>query len=444
MIEKLKRLWESVKITPQNLPEKVIWYYITGTYLLYIIGAQHIVAPAIAWFLAGYLCVQLWQQTQDTPPEERIRIPLGVWIWIAGMLLMEVAIVGAHLDFNMDLPRIVRSTINFFARTWALLALFPLSGCLKIRSQLIYRAACILCIQSLILVVLFYAMSLVNIRLPIITSPLYKIGGVGAEYYNILLYIRDSDTGKTRLYLFTPWAPALGMVGNIYFFLVCQEANKRLRWLGMIGAAAMVWSSDSRLGILCLPTLPVINWILSNMTRPGIQLTAGAFSVFSGMFGIQLLNWYKDFRAQFDGQRASSSRVREVLGRIALYRWQNDAPIWGFGIKEPKGPRVVTGKPIGSHHTWFGVLFTHGIVGFIALAVPMTWSFIECLIKAQKNTTAQVALGILTVLIMFSFAENLETLAYLYWPGLVILGIALKEKFSLVSKSELTLQNSSY
>lgn len=45
---------------------------------------------------------------------------------------------------------------------------------------------------------------------------------------------------------------------------------------------------------------------------------------------------------------------------------------------------------------------------------------------------------------MFSFAENLETLAYLYWPGLVILGIALKEKFSLVSKSELTLQNSGY
>ena len=34
---------------------------------------------------------------------------------------------------------------------------------------------------------------------------------------------------------------------------------------------------------------------------------------------------------------------------------------------------------------------------------------------------------LLLVLLLFSFGENLENLAYLYWQGLLIIGIAIKE-----------------
>ncbi|HEY9298053.1 MAG TPA: O-antigen ligase domain-containing protein [Phormidium sp.] len=433
MIEKFKRFWESVNIAPENLPEKVIWYYMTGTYVLYFIGAQHLLVPAIGWGMALYLIKKLWQQNEDTPEAEKIRIPLGVWIWIICMLMMQVSLVGSHLDFDMGMPRIIRSTINFFARTWALFALFPLMGCFKIRPKLIYRAACILAIQSIIFIIIGLIAHEVLPRGLLYLSPLQKLGGVGEEYYNVFLYATDGETGKLRLYLFTPWAPALGLVGNIYLFLTMQEPNKKLRWIGMFGSAAMVWGSDSRLGLLCLLSLPIIRWVLANFTKPFIQIGAGVTSLGAGIFGIQILTWYKDFRAQFDSQRAGSSRVREVLGNLAVYRWSNDAPIWGHGLLEPKGPAVVTNKPIGSHHTWFGLLFANGIVGFIAFAVALAWSFIEFLVKAHRYETAKVALGLILVLFMFSFGENLEALIYIYWPALVMMGIAFKEKLFTLS-----------
>jgi hypothetical protein len=82
--------------------------------------------------------------------------------------------------------------------------------------------------------------------------------------------------------------------------------------------------------------------------------------------------------------------------------------------------------PIGSHHTWFGLLFIKGLVGFYSLVIPMVLSFVVLLIKSQRSQTARVGLGILFTLFLYTFGENLEILAYLYWPGLIVMGIAFK------------------
>ncbi|NJN59266.1 MAG: O-antigen ligase family protein [Leptolyngbyaceae cyanobacterium SL_5_9] len=168
--------------------------------------------------------------------------------------------------------------------------------------------------------------------------------------------------------------------------------------------------------------------IATHLSRPSVQILAGISSFAAGLFGPQLIGYARDFKDYFDSQRASSSNLRELLQRMALYQWQ-EAPIWGHGIKAPRGPAVTNFMPVGSHHTWLGLLYVHGIVGFIALALAMLYSFIELLIKAQKSKAAQTGLAVLLVLILFSLGENLETLAYLYWPGLLMLGIAFKEPF---------------
>jgi len=49
------------------------------------------------------------------------------------------------------------------------------------------------------------------------------------------------------------------------------------------------------------------------------------------------------------------------------------------------------------------------------------------LIKAQKSKAARAGVSTILVLFIMSFAENIEYLAYLYWPGLLIMGIAFKE-----------------
>jgi len=42
---------------------------------------------------------------------------------------------------------------------------------------------------------------------------------------------------------------------------------------------------------------------------------------------------------------------------------------------EDLGAQVVERMPIGSHHTWVGLLFTYGLVGFIAQATPYYGAF---------------------------------------------------------------------
>ncbi|MDV2993555.1 MAG: hypothetical protein N4J56_003209 [Chroococcidiopsis sp. SAG 2025] len=132
-------------------------------------------------------------------------------------------IVG-HVDFELGLFKIIASTANW-ARRWSLWALFPLISCLNIRPALIYRAVCILCLQSLIIIPIAYILIALNIPDSAYISPLKFLGG-GPIYYAISLHSFDIDTNQVRLSLFAPWAPALGLVANIYFLLVREEQNK--------------------------------------------------------------------------------------------------------------------------------------------------------------------------------------------------------------------------
>lgn len=411
---------------PQNLPETLVWYYIVGTYVIYFLGAQYVCAPLLATILTIYLLKKWWEQSDDSPAEEKITISLSVWVWIVSMLVMEVALIMGHLDFDLGLSKIINSSLTWYRR-WALLALFPLAGHLNIRPALIYRAICILCLQSLLLIPVGYLASVIHLPYHLYTSPLKVLGG-GSFYTVTPLYQIDEDNGQPRLVLFAPWAPALGLVANIYLCLARQEFNKKWRWIGITGSIAMIVCSVSRLALLCIPIVPSLVWFLSNFTRPWVQFATGLVSFLAGMFAPGMINVLQTFKEQFSKARASSSEVRKILGRLALYRWETEAPLWGHGIIEPRGPKVAENMPIGSHHTWYGVLFLHGLVGLIALSIPLIWSFVDLLIKAQNSPNARVALSILIILMLFTFAENLETLAYIYWPGLLMLGIAFRDK----------------
>ena len=134
----------------------------------------------------------------------------------------------------------------------------------------------------------------------------------------------------------------------------------------------------------------------------------------------------EDFTQRFHGARADSSRVRAALGRIAVQRWESEAYWWGHGNVE-RGPHLVEYMPIGSHHTWYGLLFVKGLVGAIALAVPMAWTAWMLLIGGRSSKAGVSAFGILMILGLYSLSENLEMLAYLYWPALMVLGMGLRD-----------------
>jgi hypothetical protein len=118
--------------------------------------------------------------------------------------------------------------------------------------------------------------------------------------------------------------------------------------------------------------------------------------------------------------------VRSALGRIAVERWRNEAPWFGHGIVE-RGPHMVEYMPIGSHHSWYGLLFVKGIAGVACLAAPILVSTVAMARRAMRSADARTGFAMVLVLIFYSFGENLEVLGYLVWPGLLLIGIGCRE-----------------
>ncbi len=411
---------------PQNLEEKLIWYYLLGTYVWYFIGAQFVLAPALGWFLTIYLCKKLWDQAESRSVKEKIVIPVTVWVWIVSMLVIHLATIVGYLNHDQGIPRLAIATY-VWVKGFALLALFPLIGaCLNVRPQLLSRAVSIVCIQSLIFIPLFWLASGVQVPgLPVYIPPLKVFGG-GEGYYAVAFKEVTWTDDEFRMQLFAPWCPALGMVANIFFFIVLRECDKRWRWAGIVGAITMVIVSKSRLALIALPITLLLVWLLTNFTRPAVQIAVGSVSFLGGLSASWLFNLFQSFQEGFSSARSGSSLLRQKLGEIALYRWQKYAPIWGHGPPEFPGPKVTEEMPIGSHHHWYALLFLKGIVGCIAGAVPLVWSFFDLLLKAQRSELGKTGLSILLVIIFFTFGETLDSLAYLFWPGLLFMGIAFR------------------
>lgn len=417
------------RIRPQNLPEALVWYYLLGTYVVYYLGAQYIFTPLLGLFLVGYLVKQWWQQASSEP---RIVISSSGWVWIVAMVTIEVALIVGHLDFELGLVQIVKSSVNWWLRTWALFALFPLAGHLNIRPSLIYRGVCILCLQSLILIGIGCLASLVNASSIDFISPLERFFRGTADHYYVRVF--HSVIGE-RLQLFTPWPTGIGMVGNIFFWFACREQKQKWRWLGIAGSLVMIVASLSRSAIVCLPFVFIVVSMLTNVFSPWLYYGVGFGTFLVSLSWSTLIRVLEILKEQFQNFRgkdsAASSRVRDALERMALERWWNEAPIWGHGMLELRGPAVVAHMPVGSHHTWLGILFTHGLVGGVALAIAFIWSFLHLWFKAQSSDLAKVGLCIVLILLVSSLTDNIDSLAYVYWSPLLILGAAFKQTAAL-------------
>jgi hypothetical protein len=414
---------EKTTIQPENFPERVVWYCIIWTYGFYLIGATYVVGSVVGWILTIYLLFKVWIQTEETPADEKIVVPFVTWVWILGMLGMEIALIMGYLDYDLPMGDMIKSSIGW-AKGWAALALYPLVGALKIRPQIIYRATCVVCLHTLIIAPLLIVAPILHFPEVLYVSPLRAVGGPSDQFFDVSFYEVDFD-GQIRQRLFTPWGPALGFVASVYFILVLGEKNTKWRWYGIVGSLFMAYICKSRLAMVSLLLTPIITNILARLSRPVMMMILGFVSAIAGMFAPQILSTFDSVMTKFTEARAASSKVRSVLKEIAGHRWETEAPIWGHGAVEA-GPHVAEFMPIGSHHTWFGLLFVKGLVGFYSLAIPMMISFFVLVIKSQRHQAARAGLGVLITIFLYTFGENLEILAYLYWPGLIVIGIAFK------------------
>lgn len=415
-------------IKPENLPEAIVWYYIIGTYVIYLCGANYFLTAFMGSALLFYLAKKWWEQTGTISEEDRVVIAPLAWFWLWAILIVELALIVGHFNYDLGIGAIIKSSSHWY-RTWAIFAIFPLAGHLKIRPQIIYRAVCILCLQSIIVTAIGTLVSFIIPPPLFYVSPLQVSGGDTFHYQVDLIHTIIGE----RLRLFAPWATALGMAGNIYLLFAWQETDKKWRNVGVLGAIVMIIFSWSRLAIVSLILVPIVIYLLSNIIRPWMQFLASATCFLSGLFFVNIMNFLDFLQNLIDSLRKDtkgSSNTRETIYSLTLDRWKNEALIWGHGIIDDKGPSVLDHYPVGSHHTWYGLLYLHGIVGFIPFFIATVWTFINLLIKAQNNQQAKFCLSLLIVILLSSFTDNIQTFAYMFWPALLMIGIHLKQSSS--------------
>ena len=346
------------------------------------------------------------------------------------MLAMLGALWVAHGSGGLGAGQTIKSTIGWM-KGWGLLAAFPLVGaCLSIRPALVIRATMWLALQTLLITPILVAAALAHLPQRLYVSPLQAVGGPGPEFFAVQLYLIDPSNGALRWQFIAPWAPAAGMIGDMIFVLAVWESDRRFKAIGLAASVLICLMTMSRMAILFLVFFPPILWLLARLSRPGLHAAGALLSLGLSVSAETVIGKIRGGVEAFRSARADSTRVREALGRIAIDRWWDEAPIWGHGIVE-RGPHHVEFMPIGSHHTWFGLLFVKGAVGVVALAVPMIWTFCEMILLAQVDSMGRLGLSILLMLAFYSAGENLEVLAYLYWPGLVLLGHAFRTAATL-------------
>lgn len=407
----------------QTPAERLIATTIEWTWLLWLVGGLYIAGPALGWVLAVMAASALYLGKVDLDD-----VPTTIWIWLAAMATMLLILWIGHANFDLGVGKTIKSSVGW-AKGWALIALFPLAGAvLKVRPEVIYRSVCRLGLQTLILAPIFLLAPMIGLPEKLWISPLKVLGGAGPEYFTAQLYTIEPGLGRPRWQFFAPWSPAVGMMGVLYLLIAMREKHISWKSIGIAGGLALTVFSQSRLALFALIVLVPIVWGISRLNRGHLWLLAAPVVFGLGVFGSFLFELFEAATADFYAARADSSRVRAALGRIAIDRWHTEAYWFGHGAVE-NGPHFVEFMPIGSHHSWYGLLFVKGLAGAIALAVPLAATAFVLGIKSVWNRTARAGLAMVLLVFLYSFGENLEILAYLYWPALVLIGVALRARF---------------
>lgn len=414
-------------ITPQNPAESIVYKALIWTWPFYAVGALYIVGPVLGWMLGGlaalvaYFGAAVREDLRcDTP------IPAVVWVWIIGMTAMLIILWVGLINFEFGMKSIIRSTIGW-AKGWALMALFPLAGAvLPIRRAILVRGQCVVGLCVLALAPLMLVAPYIGLPEKIFTSPLKVVGGPGPEYFTVFLYTLDPASGMPRWQFYAPWSPFAALLGVLMVLFALEEKCTRWKAIGVAAGIFLILASKSRMGLVGLIVCPAIPRLLRLSAQSWAWQGLAGCLVVSSMVADGLITSAQSSVRAFKSARADSSRVRATLQRIATERWENEALWFGHGRVAP-GSHIVEYMPIGSHHTWYGLLFVKGITGFLALLIPLVWQLALAVTDTIKSNRGTLPFGIILVFVLLSFGENIEIEVYLLWPSLLILGIHARE-----------------
>jgi len=417
-------------MSQRSLPENLCFWTYVLTWPLYFVGALYIVGPVLAVvlilliLLSAYIGPALRPDLELTGP-----VPPLVWGWIAGMLVMLLALWVGHLNWGLDSGQIVKSTIGWL-KGWAMIAMFILAGAmLQIKRESVIRGQNIVGLTTLLLFPMMLVAPYIGLPSRLFVSPLAATGGPGPEYFSIYLYTLDPETWTPRWQFYAPWAPFAGLLGVVMAIFSLEDRTKFWKFSGLLGGILMIYFSKSRMSLVGLAVCVIVPRMMPYFKTTKAWLGLAGLASLLSIFGMSVLNSIKGAVEGFKNARVSSSRVRDTIQSIGFHRWQTEAPWFGHGTVT-RGPHIVEYMPIGSHHTWYGLLFVKGIVGLFSLLLPFAIHMIQAVIDAVRGPRGRLPLALMLNFMILTFGENIEIEVYLLWPAFVMLGIHTREMMS--------------
>ncbi|WP_374307588.1 O-antigen ligase family protein [Methylocella sp.] len=192
-------------------------------------------------------------------------------------------------------------------------------------------------------------------------------------YTAALIYQTEETLGElsTRLVLFFPWAPALGLGALAVTFISLLERNLPWRLLGAGGGAVGVVFSWSRIAIAALV---VVGAFYAFLRAPRFVKLAVVGAGLCGLFalplaGIDPLAEVAQIQDDVNGARAGSSLARELIYQKSFEGFLASPLIGNGWIGE--SVHAKENLPIGSHSTIYGLLYTGGAPTFAAFVLAM-------------------------------------------------------------------------
>ncbi|MDM7859314.1 O-antigen ligase domain-containing protein [Alteromonas sp. ASW11-36] len=399
--------------------EKLTLLALSSTYGIYAFGGLYVLGSVIGYMLAGIVLLRSFVG-QGLKVQS---VSAMQWVWHIGMLTMLLALFIGHANWNLGMPQTIKSTIGW-AKGWALMSLFIwLGACSYIRPHYVVRGVSLVAIHSLVFALISVLAYIAGISGDIYVSPLKVVGGPGPDFFKVSLFGMNPETGAGRWQFFGPWAPSAGLIACLSLVIVSLEKNDKIRRWAYFGCFVIVVLSQSRAGLaIFLVLIPLLS-TQKSLKHPALFFIAGVGLPALLLLGQPLFEAVMDSYQQVKDARPDSTRVRNALANIAIQRWQSEAFWFGHGIIE-RGPKMVEFMPIGTHHSWYGLLFVKGLVGLFALAIPLFISAVYLVWQGIHSKLAHRALCLVFVLLCYSFFENLEILMYLCWPAFLIIGMA--------------------
>lgn len=246
----------------------------------------------------------------------------------------------------------------------------------------------------------------------------------------MIFYTSDSllDSRSMRLTLFYPWATALALAGATALLVGTADRLRPWRLLAAAAGIVAVLLSYSRSAVLCLTgALLVLAFLrLSGVGRAAVLLAAGLALNLALLGGFDPVETARSVQEGFTNVRAGSSAARALVYELS---WAHffDRPILGHGWMSPPVARWLSSMPMGSHSSFYGVLYLGGIATFAVLCLAYVGTLAAAVLRLRdRPREGPVAFVLLLLMGVVAAGESINILVPSLLATFVWLGGALR------------------